>query len=1736
MLYASGSWIFVPDEDDCFAPARVITSFEAGKPGLVDREGHEVKISASDSKRVQRMDEQSANPIANMVELKELNEAAILHNLRMRFNTNEIYTNVGSILVSVNPFKLLPIYTPAVLEKYKLTGYRGNPPHVYGVADDAYRSMVSNQRNQSCIVSGESGAGKTEATKIFLQYLAEISGTDNSKKSSAKKDAPTTFEEASLQEQILKANPLMEAFGNAKTVRNNNSSRFGKYIEVKFNNQKGTVVGGQIVQYLLEKSRLVHQAEGERNYHIFYDLCAGANMDPAVKEKFRISDPDQYAYLNQSGVTTVEGINDERDWEDVMGAMEVIGISLEQQDEVLRTLAAILHLGNIEFDDGGGKFEEGSKVKNHDMLELCASQLGNTPAALEKALTTKEIGTSKDKVLKVHNVEQAGDARDVLAKEIYSKVFDWLIDRINKALSIKSKMLKTSNKGSESSIGVLDIFGFETFAYNSFEQLCINYCNEKLQFHFNEHIFKLEQEEYRREGVDVSKIEFIDNRPTLDLLEAKSTGVFAMLDEEMNIPRGADEKYLSKMCKRHGPHPNFIKSGMKTTHERNSFSIVHYAGAVMYNVFGFMEKNKDRLSNDLERFVTASKSKFVSALFTSHAKQETGRVSKGMKQSIGSKFKNQLNNLMKTLNATEPHFIRCVKPNEMKSGDLFSSNMVLDQLRYAGLLEVCRIRQIGYPVRKSFTEFFRRYLPLAAAAKDPHDLAKLLNKAGLFPKGEYQMGKSKVFMRTGAYGGLELRRDAALRAQVVTLQRVARGFVARTRVRKYRTTMRRLKKGIKKRDYDYLADAIEAAADLPNQNLAIISEARSVLAVLEKEKRTTELVQKAIDNKELAPLQSALQAARDAGIENSTTKKGVKLEKRLLSLKATLKELGAAVAARDLSNLKKVMKKAKELELTKSNEYIQAEALQNRLVEEGKILDAVEEAMATGDLEKITAAVQRAQEQGLDKDSGVIAAQKKVEELLELRSAEEKEAAHKEAAKIRKDREKKVNKTKKLLMEAAKAKDLVKLAEARAKVIELGMSGKEVDLLIKEAESLEAMSEHVAEINAAIDTATNKVESHQDIESSDVGPLSAAIKAARERGLGDNVSEMQIASSLEVRMKEQLKVQKKLQSAIDSGELKKLKKVLDSAGDLDMETPAVLRVRQLVKEKEAARPKEERMKDATRKEVDMDEDEFERQRKANMAMAKHERYNFRKYYKIRTDSDYVKGVYFNKKRVAEQKLMYQNTVIPKSLLELDKELNKMAIGVHKSMLGYCGEQLMSFPATLAQDILIKGLEQPELVDEIYIQLCKHLTTNPKPESVGRAWQVMCMAVGTFPPSSDFEYYLLNFLIDHLKVKGLVGNYARYSLRRLEGMLIRGASGFVPNIDEILAYKERPPILATIELVDGTPLTEDLPITPDLNVDKVLEICTHFLSLQDDRTNTFGVFVQDTNDDTSDLPVPQSAYSAQRMATPDGEPPPPPSFDNIVMPTIAPAPTPPPRTPRPLRGKDYMGDVVVQMTRQRRVITFVFKRKIFLPKQDFKSSDPVYSRLMYLQAADEVISGNIPVSKESEVVDLTALAVAADSESFPSSEGALLEADLMEYIPVPWRNKKTEKQWAKAVLELKSKYGTKSLDSLQAKYVDMAHKYPLWGMCFFFVRKEAQGADMVCAINYEGVHFFSLARNLLQTFKYTDVHRWGGSSTQFWLLVWDEKKQQKIKMALYTSQARDMSALILDYALLAAERK
>ncbi|KAH9259686.1 hypothetical protein BASA81_002108 [Batrachochytrium salamandrivorans] len=882
-VFPVGTLVFVPDPKHCFVAAQVVVqAFSQGQSGQVevlkedgeDEDGEVLHLSPNQSLQCQAMDEQSLSTLDNMVEFRILNEASLLHNLRQRFAQDEIYTSIGDILVSVNPFKMMEdLYTPDTVNRYIKFGST-EPPHVFRVADLAVRRMMEDRVPQSCIVSGESGAGKTEATKVFLQYIAEISLRNAPPVLASTTTMVTSMNEVNLQDRILQANPLLEAFGNAKTKRNDNSSRFGKYIQVNFNSATGTVVGGQMTSYLLEKSRVVFVAEGERNYHIFYQLVAGAAVDKQLRTKYMISNAaTDYFYLNQSSCIAMEEINDSRGWQQTSRAMEMIGITESLRKEVFVTLAGILHLGNVAFtplNNGNGPMASVLEKTSLDSLSFAAQCLGFPTTNLAQSLIKRDVSVRGEKIFKDNTLLQAQMQRDALAKQIYSLLFDWLLVSVNKSLG-------TSSIGESSSmnsvIGILDIFGFESFQRNSFEQLCINYCNEKLQGHFNSFVFTLEQTQYEAEGLDVSAIQFKDNADTVLLLEAKRIGLFGIMDEEGNTPNASDVSYLKKVHDLKSPliskpDMNLIRHNPKEY--TNVFILTHFAGPVCYNVEGFLEKNKDALAPELHSLLQNTEREFI--LDLQPEEMTTGDKSKKKTTSLGFKFKTQLDLLMETLQHTKPHFIRCIKPNFEKVPDSFTATMVLSQLRYSGLLEVCRIRQNGYPIQRTFADFIKRYgLLLEEGNVELPRLITALTSLKVLPSTkDWQLGKTKLFFRHSVLTGLERARDDKLCKFAIDLQRTGRGYTARRQYKRYLGLLLELRMGIQLMDETKLENAILNSGSLPYRgvHLKLVQEAHTLLEQLRARSTSLQQLTEAIMAQDLTKLSSALQVANELNLSN----------------------------------------------------------------------------------------------------------------------------------------------------------------------------------------------------------------------------------------------------------------------------------------------------------------------------------------------------------------------------------------------------------------------------------------------------------------------------------------------------------------------------------------------------------------------------------------------------------------------------------------------------------------------------------------------------------------------------------------------------------------------------------------------------------------------------------------------------------------------------------------------------
>uniref|UniRef100_A0A452FUB0 Unconventional myosin-X n=1 Tax=Capra hircus TaxID=9925 RepID=A0A452FUB0_CAPHI len=721
------------------------------------------KQSTITHQKVMPMHAMGEEGVDDMATLTELHGGAIMHNLYQRYKRNQIYTYIGSIIASVNPYKTISgLYSRDAVDRYSRCHLGELPPHVFAIANECYRCLWKRHDNQCVLISGESGAGKTESTKLILKFLSAISQQSV--------DLSSKEKTSSVEQAILESSPIMEAFGNAKTVYNNNSSRFGKFVQLNIG-QKGNIQGGRIVDCILfHLNRVVRQNPGERNYHIFYALLAGLGHEE--REEFYLSVPENYHYLNQSGCVTDRTISDQESFREVIMAMEVMQFSKEEVREVLRLLAGILHLGNIEFITAGG-----AQVSFKTALGRSAELLGLDPAQLTDALTQRSMFLRGEEILTPLNIQQAADSRDSLAMALYARCFEWVIKKINSRIKGKDDF---------KSIGILDIFGFENFEVNHFEQFNINYANEKLQEYFNKHIFSLEQLEYSREGLVWEDIDWIDNGECLDLIE-KKLGLLALINEESHFPQATDSTLLEKLHNQHANNHFYVKPRVAV----NNFGVKHYAGEVQYDVRGILEKNRDTFRDDLLNLLRESRFDFIYDLFehvSSRNNQDTLKCgSKHRRPTVSSQFKDSLHSLMATLSASNPFFVRCIKPNMQKMPDQFDQAVVVNQLRYSGMLETVRIRKAGYAVRRPFQDFYKRYKVLMRNVALPEDIrGKCTALLQLYDasNSEWQLGKTKVFLRESLEQKLEKRREEEVTRAAMVIRAHVLGYLARKQYKK----------------------------------------------------------------------------------------------------------------------------------------------------------------------------------------------------------------------------------------------------------------------------------------------------------------------------------------------------------------------------------------------------------------------------------------------------------------------------------------------------------------------------------------------------------------------------------------------------------------------------------------------------------------------------------------------------------------------------------------------------------------------------------------------------------------------------------------------------------------------------------------------------------------------------------------------------------------------------------------
>ncbi|KAM9746242.1 myosin-14-like isoform 2-T2 [Menidia menidia] len=780
--WAAKKMVWVPSEREGFEAASVRE--EKGDEVLVElSNGQKVTVNKDD---IQKMNPPKFSKVEDMAALTFLNEASVLQNLRERYFSSLIYTYSGLFCVVVNPYKMLPIYSEKIIEMYKGKKRHEVPPHIYSITDNAYRNMLQDREDQSILCTGESGAGKTENTKKVIQYLAVVASSHKGKKE-ANPQQPGLLAYGELEKQLLQANPILEAFGNAKTIKNDNSSRFGKFIKLNFD-VTGFLVGANIDTYLLEKSRCIRQANTERAFHIFYYMVAGAR--DKMREELLLEDFRSYRFL-VAGHVEIPGQQDEDLFQDTLEAMEIMGFSEEERAGMLKVVSTVLQLGNIKFEKERNS-EQAAMPDNTAAQKVCHLQ-GINVTDFTRAILTPRIKVGREVVQKAQTKQQADFAVEALAKAMYERLFRWILARVNKTLD-KSK------RQSSSFLGILDIAGFEIFEDNSFEQLCINYTNERLQQLFNHTMFILEQEEYKREGIQWSFIDFgLDLQPCIELIERPNNppGILALLDEECWFPKATDQTFVDKLLNTHTGHVKFSKP--KQHKDKLMFTVMHYAGKVDYNADNWLTKNMDPLNDNVTALLNNSSSGFIQDLWkdvdrvvgldtitkmSQSSVPSSTKSKKGMFRTVGQLHKESLGKLMSTLHNTQPNFIRCIIPNHEKRAGKMDSQLVLEQLRCNGVLEGIRICRQGFPNRIVFQEFRQRYEILAAGAipkgfMDGKQACSLMVKHLDLDPNLYRVGQSKMFFRTGVLAQLEEERDLKLTVIIIAFQAQARGFLGR---------------------------------------------------------------------------------------------------------------------------------------------------------------------------------------------------------------------------------------------------------------------------------------------------------------------------------------------------------------------------------------------------------------------------------------------------------------------------------------------------------------------------------------------------------------------------------------------------------------------------------------------------------------------------------------------------------------------------------------------------------------------------------------------------------------------------------------------------------------------------------------------------------------------------------------------------------------------------------------------
>merc|ERR1719445_230727 len=1071
--------------------------------------GEEVEVEIQETSKkmfVARDDLQKMNPPKydkqeDMADLTCLNEASVLHNIKERYYSGLIYTYSGLFCVVVNPYKRLPIYTEKIIEIYKGKKRHEVPPHVFAITDIAYRSMLQDREDQSILCTGESGAGKTENTKKVIQYLAYVAAS----KPKTNSHLPASGE---LEQQLLKANPILEAFGNAKTVKNDNSSRFGKFIRINFD-ASGYIAGANIETYLLEKARIIRQAGEERTFHIFYQLLMGASKE--FKSQMLLDDAKNYTFMTAGGLK-VPGIDDVEEFAATQNSMKVMGISEEDMNSIWRVISASLLFGNMEFKQE--RNNDQATLPDNTVAQKVAHLLGIQVTDLTKAFLKPRIKVGRDYVTKAQSKEQVEFAIEAIAKATYERLFKWICTRINKSLD------RTKRQGA-SFIGILDIAGFEIFELNSFEQLCINYTNEKLQQLFNHTMFILEQEEYQREGIEWKFIDFgLDLQPTIDLIE-KPMGIMALCDEECWFPKATDKTFVEKLTTSHSVHPKFVKSDFKSDAD---FSILHYAGQVNYSAAKWLMKNMDPLNENIVQYLQASTDPFVCHIWkdaeivgmAQQAMTDTqfGRVTKrGMFRTVSQLYKEQLGKLMLTLRNTNPNFVRCIIPNHDKKAGKINAGLVLDQLRCNGVLEGIRICRQGFPNRIPFQEFRQRYELLTPNVipkgfMDGKKACQNMIEALELDRNLYRIGQSKIFFRAGVLAHLEEERDLRITDLVVKFQAYCRGLLARRNYQKrvqqlnaFRILQRSCAAYLKLRNWQWwrLYTKVKPLLQVTKNDEKVMQKENELKEITEKLHHHEQEVQ-SLDKQYQQALEEKNILAEQLQAETELCAEAEEMRARLAARKQEMEEIIHDMEARIEEEEEKVIKSAEDkkklqqhiqdLEEQLEEEEAARQKLQIEKVQaEAKMKQFEEQVLASDDYkEKFSKERKLLDEKLQDVTSTLAEEEEKAKHLLKLKAKHESTIGELED-KMRKDNQQRQE------IERSKRKCETELNDMKEQVTEKKQQVEEMQLLLGKRE--EEVAQALMKVDEEAAAKANAQKSLRELESQ-LGEVVEDLEAEKE--------------------------------------------------------------------------------------------------------------------------------------------------------------------------------------------------------------------------------------------------------------------------------------------------------------------------------------------------------------------------------------------------------------------------------------------------------------------------------------------------------------------------------------------------------------------------------------------------------------------------------------------------------------